>query len=109
MSAPQSLIQAVLQRLAARLGGGLLDAAASLSVLAQDAPGRLLQEMQLFWREVEAEAERIERGEEGSDGGPGWPSEAGAPSAAPATADPQTRIDNLRARIAALAQRLDRP
>lgn len=108
MSAPQSLIQAALQRLAARLGGGLLDAAASLSVLAQDAPGRLLQEMQLFWQEVEAEAERIERGE-GSDGGPGWPSEGGAPSAAPATIDPQIRIDNLRARIAALAQRLDRP
>jgi uncharacterized protein YceH (UPF0502 family) len=108
MSAPQSLIQAALQRLAARLGGGLLDAAAALSLLAQDAPGRLRQEMQLFWQEVEAEAERIERGE-GSEGRQGWPTASGAPAAANCGSDPQTRIDNLRARIAALAQRLDRP
>lgn len=106
MSAPQSLIQATLQRLAARLGSGLLDAAASLSVLAQDAPERLREEFQLFWEEVEAEAERIERGE-GS--GPGTAAAGGAASSHSATRiDPQRQIDDLRARIAALAQRLER-
>ncbi|MFM7635503.1 MAG: hypothetical protein ACKO7Z_07985 [Cyanobacteriota bacterium] len=108
MSAPQTLIQAALQRLGARLGSGLIDAAASLSVLAQDAPQRLRQELELFWQEVEAEAERIERDEApgsreaGEDGG------SGASGAAPSL-DPQRQIDELRARIAALAHRLDQP
>ena len=106
MSAPQSLIQAALQRLAARLGSGLMDAAASLSVLAQDAPERLRDEFQLFWQEVEAEAERIERGESTSPHHAGAAAGAAPAQGAPAM-DPQRQIDDLRARIAALAQRLD--
>lgn len=106
MSAPQSLIQAALQRLAARLGSGLMDAAATLSVLAQDAPERLREEFQLFWEEVEAEAERIER----SEGANPETTAAGEGAAHPHPArpiDPQRQIDDLRARIAALALRLD--
>lgn len=98
MSAPQSLVQAALQRLGVRLGSGLVDAAANLALLAQDAPERLRQELQLFWEEVEAEAARIERGE------------AEMPAAASTTAgplDPQDQIDALRARVATLARRLD--
>ena len=96
MSAPQSLVQAALQRLGARLGSGLVDAAANLALLAQDAPERLRQEFQLFWDEVEAEAARIERDEE--------PEVA---ITAPST-DIQDQIDALRARVAAMARRLDR-
>lgn len=98
MSAPQSLVQAALQRLAARLGSGLVDAAANLALLAQDAPERLRSELQLFWEEVEAEAARIERGE------------AEEPETTPAAAgpvDPQAQIDALRARVAGMARRLD--
>ena len=107
MSAPQTLIQAALQRLGARLGSGLMDAAAGLSVLAQDAPERLREEFQLFWEEVEAEAARMERGD-----GPGHAGVDSAVSSSPAPEssmprDPQRQIDDLRARIAALAQRLD--
>ena len=95
MSAPQSLVQAALQRLGARLGSGLVDAAANLALLAQDAPERLRKEFQLFWDEVEAEAARIERDDE--------PEVAiTAPSA-----DIQDQIDALRARVAAMARRLD--
>ncbi len=95
MSAPQSLVQAALQRLGARLGSGLVDAAANLALLAQDAPERLRQEFQLFWNEVEAEAARIERDED--------PEVAiTAPSA-----DIQDQIDALRARVAVMARRLD--
>jgi len=109
MSAPQSLIQAALQRLGARLGSGLIDAAAVLTTLAQDAPERLRQELTLFWQEVEAEAERIERGEgmapmtweTNRDGGGAAGPEPQAP------VDIQRQIDDLRARIAALAQRLE--
>ena len=65
------------------------------SRLAQDAPERLRQEFQLFWDEVEAEAARIERDDE--------PEVAiTAPSA-----DIQDQIDALRARVAAMARRLD--
>ena len=88
-------MQAALQRLGARLGSGLVDAAANLALLAQDAPERLRQEFQLFWDEVEAEAARIERDDE--------PEVAiTAPSA-----DIQDQIDALRARVAAMARRLD--
>jgi hypothetical protein len=68
MSAPLSLIQAALQRLSARIGSGLIDAAASLAVAAQEAPDKLRQELQLFWEEVEAEADRIERHETATPG-----------------------------------------
>ena len=38
MSAPQLLLQAAVYRLGARLGSGLVDGAANLALLAQDAP-----------------------------------------------------------------------
>jgi uncharacterized protein YceH (UPF0502 family) len=98
MSAPQSLVQAALQRLGARLGSGLVDAAANLALLAQDAPERLRQELQLFWEEVEAEAARIERSEV---------EESEATPTAAGSLDPQDQIDALRARVAAMARRLD--
>ena len=95
MSAPQSLVQAALQRLGARLGSGLVDAAANLALLAQDAPERLRQEFQLFWDEVEAEAARIERDDQ-----------IEVAITAPSV-DIQDQIDALRARVAAMARRLD--
>jgi uncharacterized protein YceH (UPF0502 family) len=97
MSAPQSLVKAAVNRLAARLGSGLADVAAGLAVLAQDAPGRVQQELSLFWEEVSLEAERIERTQTG---------EARSPHQA-TTEDPQARIDGLRARVAELSRRLD--
>jgi hypothetical protein len=102
MSAPQSLVQAALQRLGARLGSGLVDAAANLALLAQDAPDRLRQEWQLFWDEVEAEAARIEREDQGLTTHPDVPEASGE-----ASSDPQDQIDALRARVAVLARRLD--
>jgi hypothetical protein len=133
MSAPSSLIQAALQRLGARIGSGLLDAVASLAVLAQDAPDKLRQELQLFWEEVEAEADRIDRGDTapagewtspgqgpisetasghgGPDSSASEPYPAHSPQAGgqpvATMADPQRQIDNLRALIASLARRLD--
>ena len=75
MSAPQTLLQAAVTRLAARLGSGLADTAATLSLLAQDAPVRLQQEFNLFWEEVEQEAARLDR----EAGQPGGASGAAAP------------------------------
>jgi len=127
MSAPQSLLQAALNRLAARLGSGLADTAATLTLLAQDAPARVQQELSLFWEEVEQEAARLDR-----QGNPATP--AAEPESSPASAsgstvsasggwggfsagarpfrgsaqdDPQEAIDALRAQVAQLARRLD--
>lgn len=103
MSAPQNLLQAAVNRLAARMGSAVADTAASLAVLAQDAPARLQQELTLFWQEVELEADRLERGD--ADTAP--PAEAER-QPAPA-ADPQEQIDQLRAQVAAFARRLESP
>jgi len=100
MRAPQSLVQAAINRLAARLGSRLADTAAELAVLAQEAPGRLQQEVTLFWQEVEQEADRLERAEAGA--------EAPADGRGAKHADPQEQIDALRARVAGLSRRLDR-
>ena len=120
MSAPQSLFQAAVNRLAARLGSGLADTAATLTLLAQDAPVRVQQELSLFWEEVEQEAARLDR-----QGNPATPAAApegskasssrawggfygsAAPSRGSAQDDPQEAIDALRAQVAQLARRLD--
>jgi hypothetical protein len=118
MSAPRSLLQAALNRLAARVGSGLADTAATLSLLAQDAPTRLQQELTLFWEEVEQEAARLERGaapgaDPTSGGGPVggrgvWSGFDGRrPQAGAKAPDPQEMIDALRARVARMAERLE--
>ncbi|CAK6690276.1 hypothetical protein VB734_13755 [Synechococcus sp. BA-124 BA4] len=108
MHAPQSLLQAALNRLGARLGSGFADSAASLAVLAQEAPERLRRELELFWSEVEQEAQRLEteasRGGTGTEAGGG---DATATAAAWAAAPPQDQIDDLRARVAALSRQLE--
>jgi uncharacterized protein YceH (UPF0502 family) len=99
MSTPQTLVQAALNRLSARLGSGLADAAAGLAVLAQDAPDRFRQEWDLFREEVEMEAQRLERGD-------GEPAPEGAESTS-TSVDPQQQIDQLRAQVARVARRLE--
>ena len=120
MSAPQSLFQAAVNRLAARLGSGLADTAATLTLLAQDAPARVQQELSLFWEEVEQEAARLDRqgnpattaaAPEGStasaSGAWGGFSGGAGPFRGSAQDDPQEAIDALRAQVAQLAHRLD--
>jgi hypothetical protein len=109
MSAPQSLLQAAIGRLAARLGSGLADTAASLAVLAQDAPARLQQELQLFWEEVELEAARLERSDHAADSAPSPVPGAHSRASTTALSDPQEQIDALRAQVADLSRRLERP
>ena len=107
MPAPQILVQAVLQRLGVRVGSGLADAAAQLSLLAQDAPEKLVQEIQLFWEEVELEADRLEHGDDGSVADGVTMTHPSAPEGVPKPADPQDQIDALRAQVASLVSRLD--
>jgi hypothetical protein len=104
MSAPQTLVQAALNRLSARLGSGLADAAAGLAVLAQDAPERLRREWDLFREEVELEVQRLEHPD--ADSGFRTGSDAGAASHA-AAMDPQQQVDDLRASVARLARLIE--
>jgi len=107
MTAPQTLVQAAMARLAARLGSSAVDAAANLALFAQDAPEKLRQEWQLFWEEVQQEAERLERGDAEPVPGAGG-SGAEAEAAAPAPVDVQDQIDGLRAQVARLSRGLER-
>lgn len=104
MSAPQSLIQAALNRLQARIGSGLADSVAGLAVLAQEAPERLRSEWELFWQEVEMEAERLETDSEDHVSSP--PAAATGHPSQPERSS-QERIDDLRAAVAALTRRLE--
>ena len=103
MSAPQTLVQAAINRLSARLGSGLADAAANLAVLAQDAPERLRQEWELFVEEVELEARRLD--DPFADDAAAVDGAAGP--AAGYGEDPQEQVDALRATVARLARRLE--
>lgn len=99
MGSPDALIRATVNRLGARLGHGLADAAAELAVLAQDAPERLRQEWDLFQEEVQAEADRLEHGETiTADGAVAAPSQEQSS---------QERIDLLRATVAEISRALE--
>jgi hypothetical protein len=117
MTAPQTLLQAAVSRLAARLGSSAVDAAANLALLAQDAPEKLRQELELFWDEVHQEADRLERGSADASPQSGRSAEPGQPDGeipmprhgrdgqAP---DVQDVIDGLRAQVARLSRGLER-
>ena len=98
MSTPETLVQAALNRLAARLGSSVMDAAAQFSVMAQDAPQKLQQELELFWQEVQQEAERIEQPQAAST----EPTEA-------APENLQDQLDGLRAQVANFSRHLEEP
>jgi hypothetical protein len=84
------------------MGHGVADAAAGLAVLVQDAPDRVRQEWDLFQEEVKAEAERL--GREGD----GWGADAvSSPASSVEEESLQTKIDQLRARVAELGMRME--
>lgn len=101
MPSPDALLRATVNRLAARLGHGLADAAAEVAVLAQDAPERLRREWDLFQEEVKAEAERLDTDQ------PEAVATAAASATSATTDAPQQQIDRLRAQVAELSRTLE--
>ena len=100
MTPPDALFRAAMNRLLARVGEGMADAAAGMAVAVQDAPERLRQEWDLFQEEVKAEAERLQRQDQ--------PQTAAAVDRSAAEHEPlQQRIDRLRAQVADLSTRLE--
>lgn len=102
MTSRDALLRAAMHRVLARMGHGVADVAAGFAVLVQDAPDRVRQEWDLFQEEVKAEAERLER--EGD--GRGVEAES-SPAASVGEESLQTKIDQLRARVAELGIRME--
>lgn len=100
MTPPDALFRAAMNRLIARVGEGMADAAAGMAVAVQDAPERIRQEWDLFQEEVKAEAERLQKEAQ--------PSGATASDASNVTDQSlQQHIDRLRAQVADLSSRLE--
>ena len=91
-----------MHRVLARMGHGVADAAAGFAVLVQDAPDRVRQEWDLFQEEVKAEAERLDR----ENGGRGVDAQS-SPASSVDEESLQTKIDQLRSRVAELGMRLE--
>ena len=100
MGSSEAFIRATVNRISARLGHGLADAAAEIAVLAQDAPERLRQEWELFQEEVQAEAERLEHGDAPAPRSPGTCIETTDITTDSQPSSPQDLVDRLRASVA---------
>ena len=100
MTPPDALFRAAMNRLIARVGEGVADAAAGVAVAVQDAPDRIRQEWDLFQEEVKAEAERLQQTSASGS--------ASTQASDPESPEPlQQRIDRLRAQVAELSTRLE--
>jgi len=101
MTPPDALLRATFNRLVARVGEGMADAAAGVAVAVQDAPERIRQEWDLFQEEVKAEAERLQN--------ENTPSTPQSPQSETDSSEDslQDRIDRLRARVPYLDNRLE--
>ena len=100
MSSTQTLLKATLNRLAARLSTKLIYSVAEIAAIAKDAPEKLRQEWELFTEEVMTEADRLHKEEEkGMD-----PSTNQSETA---SEDPQTKIDQIRAKAAEINRKLE--
>ena len=100
MTHPDALLRAAMNRLIARVGEGVADAAAGVAVAVQDAPERIRQEWDLFQEEVKAEAERLQHEEQ--------PRSASAAERSGTEHESlQQRIDRLRSQVADLSTRLE--
>ena len=91
-----------MHRVLARMGHGVADAAAGFAVLVQVAPDRVRQEWDLFQEEVKAEAERLDR----ENGGRGVDAQS-SPASSVDEESLQTKIDQLRSRVAELGIRME--
>ena len=107
MGSSDAFIRATINRLSARLGHGLADAAAELAVLAQDAPVRIRQEWDLFQEEVRAEADRIERGDAPAEPDTSTAVTTPETTSPPADQTPQELVDRLRASVAEINRALE--
>ena len=101
MSTPNPLLQATLNRLTARLGQKLVDAAAKLAVISQETPEKLQKEWDLFQEEVIAEADRLKTESHEGQVKKNFKTQHSK------NEQEQEKIDKLRAKIADLNKKIE--
>ena len=102
MTSSDTLLRAAINRLAARFGQKFVDAAAEFAVIAKEAPDELKKEWELLKEEIYAEATRLSKEENERPGGFDTSSDDEL-----ATKDPQQKIDQLRAKVAEISQKIE--
>ena len=102
MSSTERLLKATLNRLGARIGQKIIDSAAQLAEIANDAPDKLRNEWESFQKEVIEEAERLEKRSSEED-----LSNYSQEADNSAIDEPEAKIDLIRAKVAELNQKLE--
>ncbi len=93
MSSPDTLLQAAINRIKARLEQKFITLAAKATLFAKDAPEKFQQEWEIFQKEVFAEAERLDHESNKNEA-------SGAKSSNDAKqSSPREKINYLRAKV----------
>ena len=102
MSSTEKLLQATLNRLRVRIAKRLVNTAAELAVIANEAPERLQQEWEIFQEEVLAEANQLEN-ETKAENAPNSKNETQSCE----IEQPQKKIAELRSKVAELSNKIE--
>ena len=105
MSTSETLLQATINRITARIGQGLINQAAEISVLAKDAPEKLKKELELFQEEIIKAADRLEK--EDHEVINEKKSDYTSVSRTSECSDAQQKIDQLREKILILNRNIE--
>ncbi len=101
MSSPETLVKATLNRLAARISQKIINSAAKLAVIANEAPEKIQKEWELFQTEGTKEADRLEK-ESTTES-----SDMNNNSNFSDIKNPLEKIDNIRAKMAEINKKLE--
>ncbi len=98
MSSPESLLQATLNRLTARLSKQVINTANKVAIFLEEAPNTIKQEWEVFQQEVIAEADLIEN----------RPNEQNTTNTKTSVHEiPQEKIDRLRSKVRNLSGKIE--
>ncbi len=103
MSSSNNLLQATLNRLAARLEERIPRAVAKIALAAKEAPARFSKEWELFKEEVYAEADRLNNNHENDPGEESFSSEVNTKE----NENTHHKINKVRAKIAVISKKIE--
>tara|TARA_B100000700_G_scaffold296820_1_gene361143 strand:+ start:116 stop:430 length:315 start_codon:yes stop_codon:yes gene_type:complete len=101
MQNTETLLKATLNRLSARLGEKVIDAAAEIALIAKEAPDQLKKEWDLLKEEIIKEAERLEHENNHED------FKDNSYNNQPSQNKPLEKIDQIRSKIVDINQTID--
>ncbi len=101
MSSSETLLRAAINRLTSRLGEKIIDIAAEVAVLSEDAPDRLKKEWDLFKEEIYEEATRLDADINAASDSDSFSTDSKE------TNDPLKKIDQLREKVSELNNKIE--